>query len=728
MSEPAFLIAPPPAATYLPDDGNSDRRARVPRATIVHQVRGRVRLRIPLLRGNRRACRRIEHHLGGQEGIIEAKASERTASVVASFDSHLLGVADILRSIAEAFASTDGNNLYEEAPAAAGFIGGLASVGLSLLGAPPLLSMGVLALSAAPVFRRARHSLTVEKRLSVDVLDATAIGLLAARGNIVAAGLSTCLIEGGEYIRSLTARRTRRAVGDLLGESRANAWLVQGGRKVRVPAAKISVGDTVIVYSGQLIAVDGTVIVGRGSVDQKALTGESKPVEKKIGDRVYASTVLSDGKLYVKTEAVGNSTRAHRVADLLNTAPVQDTRMADHARIFADRLVLPTMLLSAGVFALTGNLNRAVSILLFDFASGIRVSAPTAVLASMASAARQGILLKGGRALEQLARSDTILFDKTGTLTLGQPTVTEVISYVGGVSEEGVLSLAAATERRLSHPVAQAIVRAAESRSINIPERTDSNFTIGLGVEAEVDGTTILVGDVRFMQRYGVSVNGAATNGNGSGHTAASNVLVARNGVLLGKIVYADVPRPEAKAVIDRLRALGFSQLIMVTGDEGDVAQSVGDILGLDSVEANVCPEDKANLVRGLQQNGHVVAVVGDGINDSPALAYADISISLKGGADIARETADIVLEDDLKGLVRAVELSRGTMNVVRQNLAIIGVPNVAGMALAATGLLGPLGATVMNNGSSIAAAANSLRPLRAGMHPISVSQGGQSA
>jgi Cu2+-exporting ATPase len=510
----------------------------------------------------------------------------------------------------------------------------------------------------------------------------------------------------------LTARKSRRAVADLLGERDAHAWVLLRGRKLRVPADKVRPGDTVIVYAGQLVVVDGSVIAGRGAVDQKTLTGESQPVAKKSGDRVYASTVLSDGKLYVRAEAVGSGTRAHKVAELLKTAPVQDTRVANHARRFADRLVTPTFLLGGALYVLTRDINRVLCVLLFDFASGIRVSAPTAVLASMTSAARQGILLKGGRALEQLARADTILFDKTGTLTLGVPTVQGAHSLATGVSDDEVLGLAAAAERRLSHPVAQAIVRAAEKQGLYIPERDDSRFTIGLGVEAEIDKATVLVGDGRFMALKGVDVHNGPSGNGAYQRATSSSVLVARDGRLLGVINYADVPRPEAREVIERLRAMGFRRLLMVTGDNGDVARRIGDDLSLDGVEANVFPEGKAALVRDLQRQGHVVAVVGDGINDSPALAFADVSISFKGGADIARETADIVLEDDLNGLVRAVEMSRQAMGLVRQNIGIIAVPNAGGMALASVGLLNPLGATALNNGSSIVAALNSLRPL----------------
>jgi Cu2+-exporting ATPase len=530
------------------------------------------------------------------------------------------------------------------------------------------------------------------------------------RGNLVAGAVSLSLIEAGEYVRSLTSRRSRRAVADLLAGVDPYAWVLRGRSKLRLPLAEVKAGDTVVVYPGQMIVVDGVVVAGKGEVDQKALTGESRPVAKKVDDQVFASTVLSDGKLYIRAEHVGVSTRAHRVAELMQSAPSSDTRVTNYARQVADRLVLPTFALSAGVYALTGDIGRATAVLLFDFATGIRVSAPTTILATMGAAARQGVIIKGGHAIEQLARADSILFDKTGTLTLGSPTVTRVVSFQPSVSEDEVLALAAAAERRLTHPVASAIVKAAEARRLIIPDRSDSQYTIGLGVEAVVEGATVHVGDERLMERNGITCLAKAANG--SFGTPCSSVLVAREGRLLGSISYADVPRREAKAVLAHLRRLGFKNMIMVTGDELEAAKGVASELGLDRVEANAFPEAKAALVRELQSKGHVVAVIGDGINDSPALAFADVSISFRNGSDIARETADIVLEDSLSGLPLAVELSRQSLTLIRQNIAIIGAPNVAGMALAATGAAGPLVATALNNGSSAVAALNGLRPL----------------
>ncbi|MPZ49741.1 MAG: cadmium-translocating P-type ATPase [Dehalococcoidia bacterium] len=673
-------------------------------------MKGRLRARIRRVKGDPALALRLESYLRRQDGVIEVRVGAATGSVVVLFDASVLSTADVMAAVRQGQAADSESSGEDPRPSVRPLLAGLLSAAAVLLEAPAAVSFGLLACAAGPLVKRATEALTRERKVTVDVLDLSAVGLLALRGNALAAGLSVALIEAGEYVRSLTSRRSRRAVADLLAGADPYAWVLRGHRKLRLAVSDVQPGDTVVVYSGQLIVVDGVVVAGRGQVDQKSLTGESRQVEKQVGGQVFASTVLSDGKLYIRAEHVGASTRAHRVAQLLQAAPSYDTRATNYARRFADRLVLPTFALSACVYALTGDAGRSVSILLFDFATGIRVSAPTTILATMAAAARRGVIIKGGRAIEQLARADSIIFDKTGTLTFGRPVVTRVVPLAAATLEEEVLALAAAAEKRLTHPVASAIVRAAEERNLAVPERDDSHFTIGLGVEALVNGSVVHVGDGRFMQQNGVS---ALPHLNGQGAASSDSlVLVARDGELLGAIYYADIPRREARDVIARLRQMGFRNLVMVTGDDEDAARPVAAALGLDEVRANVFPEDKAEIVRALQAKGHVVAVIGDGINDSPALAFADVSVSFRGGSDIARETADIVLEDSLAGLPLAVELSRRAMGLIQQNLAIVALPNVAGMAMAASGAAGPLLSTALNNGSSVAAALNGLRPL----------------
>ncbi len=590
---------------------------------------------------------------------------------------------------------------------------GAVGLGLALIGAPVWLTGVFIVASTSPVALRAARELA-RGRLSVDFLDALAIAVLAVRGSLGPASLSASLIAGGEYIRALTARRSRAALVDLFGTRGQLAWVIRNGRTEHLAAESLEVGDRVVVYPGEPVLVDGIVTGGEAMVDQKSLTGESKPVHKRLGDEVFASTFVTAGKLYVVAERVGRETRANRIVQLLEEAPIYDTAIANYAERFADRFVLPTLLAGTAIFAITRNPIRAAAVIVFDFATGVRVSVPTTVLAAMSAAAvRRNILIKGGRAIEQLARVDTIVFDKTGTLTSGTPRVIDVGSVDAAVDRDDVLALAAAVELRLTHPAAHAIVSAARERGIAIPERRASDYAIGLGVSAEVDGERVDVGNEQHLLRKGINVDECALEAAACmGKTGASTVFVARGGRTIGWIAYADIARSEAREVVRMLRESGVRRLVMVTGDQPDVAAAVAQEIGIDRIEAEVFPERKAEIVRALQERGHVVAVVGDGINDSPALGYADVSISLKDSSDIARESADVVLHGDLRGLAEAVDIARHTMRIIRDDLAIVAVPNAVGFALACVGVVSPTMATALNNGSAVAAALNGLRPL----------------
>ncbi|HUX88166.1 MAG TPA: heavy metal translocating P-type ATPase, partial [Chloroflexota bacterium] len=540
-----------------------------------------------------------------------------------------------------------------------------------------------------------------------------AVGLMASLGDLRGAALMCGLVHLGEEIRERTARRSQSAALDMQTALGQSAWLVRDGEKIRVLVSELSVSDVVVAYPGDLIPVDGIVVDGTATVDQKTLTGEPIPVLRTKDDRVFAGTVISDGKLYVQAEAVGASTRAGWIVRVLEENPVIDSRAASYAHRFADRLVGPTFALAGVSLALTGNPAHAAAILIVDFATGIRVSAPTSIMATLAQAARHGVLIKSGRAIELLASADVVLFDKTGTLTLGEPEVAKVVSLNRRFPPEQVLALAAAAERRLRHPTATAIVRHAERLGIAIPQRDELSYTPGLGVVARVGRRDVRVGSTRFMDAAGYDVgrlNGKVSRLKEGG---LSLVYVAVGGTLAGIITYQDPIREESAPVLEQLRRRGINETLIVTGDDSVSAHTVAATLGIGRVHAGVLPDEKAAITRALRAEGHVVAVVGDGINDSPALAAADVSISLSHASDVARETADVLLMDsDLWGLVRAIDLARQCVGLINQNLIVVGVPNAAALALATVGGISPVGSTLLNNGSTVVAALNSLRPL----------------
>jgi len=579
-------------------------------------------------------------------------------------------------------------------------------------GLPALVTRILLTASVAPIASRALHTALEERKFGVDALDGTAATLMIANGRLVEAGFMTALISIGEFIREMTARRCERLVNDLLGLSGRFAWLVKGRKRICVPADEVRVGDICVVYPGDMVPVDGVVIRGEASIDQSKLTGESIPVDVSIGDNVMAATVAVEGKIYIRCEAIGSATKAGKVLESISSAPISETRIQNYAGVVADRMVVPIFISAAVCFGVTRNLIRLMSMLIFDFSTGIRIAAPTAVLASMHRAGQRGILVKSGAALEKLATVDAIVFDKTGTLTSGEPRVTDVIS-ISNFTPEQILTLAAAVEERLNHPASRAIVRHAVHSGITIPHRGESSHLRGMGVKAEVDGYMITVGSKRLMEFESIDTKNMRQAETSLMKMGESVAYVAIDGVAAGLITYSDKLRPESQEAIKQLKRLGVKKLIMATGDSEAAANAIASACGIDEVIARAFPEQKAELVKRLKDEGFMVAVIGDGINDSPALAHADVAISLHGGTEAARHGADVVLTDaDLRRLPEAVKIARSCMALVRQNLSLAVIPNSAGLGLAAFGLVGPAGATLLNNGSAIAAALNSLRPL----------------
>lgn len=703
---------------------------------VVHQVRGRVRLRIPEIKNWEGLRSWAEGPMAGELGIQSFRVNPWISTVVIYYDSDQQGVLDgllttlaffPLSAIPEATEAPPAQSLAEAAKqvwegisqiiytpnnfaiSSVALIGSVLSPGLAPLVLP------LVCISSLSSVKRAWEVLREEKRLNVDSLDTVAIVVSVGRGQIFTAAFITWMISLGDWIRDKTAGKSRRVLKELLEFQASKAWVLRNRKVIRVAASSVRAGETVIVYPGELIPVDGVVVRGAATVDQKTVTGESLPVERTSGQDVFASTVLREGKLRVRATRVGSETTAAQIVHLIESAPIGETRIQNYAERFGDRLVAPALLLSGGLYAATRNLDRLLSMLIIDYGTGIRVAAPTAVLAAMTQAARQGILIKSGAHMEKLASVDTLVFDKTGTLTHGSPEVKGVISFDERFfPERKILALAAAAEARLKHPVSRALVAKAEAEGIEIPERNDSHFEIGLGVEARINGYYVHIGNERFFSKNNISIGTALRNSSEAASKGWSTLLFAVDGVLKGLIPYADRVRRESRQVVQTLQNLGIKDIAMITGDNERTARAVSGQLGISSCFAETLPAYKAELVRDLQKKGRVVGMVGDGINDSPALAHADIGIAMKHGADVARETADVVLmEDSLWKLVAAVELSRNAMRTVRQNYAIIASLNTLALLLAIPqGLISPNTSALISNGSAILASLNAIRPV----------------
>jgi heavy metal translocating P-type ATPase len=504
------------------------------------------------------------------------------------------------------------------------------------------------------------------------------------------------------------------AIRELLEFEVKSAYVIRNGAVVSIPSSELAVGDEVVVYPGGMIPVDGEIMAGRALIDQKSITGEGLPVTRGTGEAAFAATVIRDGQLTIRTTRVGADTTAGQIVRLVESAPIGDTRMQNHAVRLADRLVLPELVLATGTAALSADFNRFLSLVIVDYGTGIRVAAPTAVLASMTHAARTGIIIKSGRHLERLAEIDTVVFDKTGTLTHGTPAVLDVLTYQDHITPRHLLGLAAAAETKLRHPVAEALRSKAKELAANIPECDETQYRLGLGVEGQVNGYYLHVGNERFMRQSGIAVNKAAADRAALDEQGYSCLFIAIDGAIAGLVPYSDEIRPESRSVLERLRAMGVKNSVMLTGDNAVVARAVGHRLGLTRCFADMLPADKAVAIQELQREGNVVAMVGDGINDSPALSYADVGIAMKHGAEVAHESADVVLmEDSLWKLVKAVEISRGAVHLIKQNYAIVAGMNTIALALALPGgLISPTMTALISNGSAILAALNGLRPI----------------
>jgi Cu2+-exporting ATPase len=598
----------------------------------------------------------------------------------------------------------------------------------------PLLKLtaaGVFSACVWPIALRAQKSVCQDRKLNIDCLDLMAIALGTIQGKLITPALMMTLHGIGDVLREQTARSTAMQTADLLDAIGHFAWVIRNGQTIQIKSDRVKPGETVLVYPGEQIPVDGTVTQGQATVDQQQLTGESMPIVAGVDTYVYASTLVRSGKLRLTAKKVGNQTRAAASLDLLNQAPVHDTRMANYAEKIAEHLILPVLGLGAVVLMTTRDPARVAAIFTLDFVTGIRLSIPTAFLGALNHTTRHGILVRSGRTLEQLAQVDTIVFDKTGTLTQGDIQLSDVTTVSDGLPSDRVLQLAAAAEQRITHPVAEAIVRAAGDRGLTIPTRQDWHYEVGSGVRAEIDGQTVLVGSPKFLQAEGIDLEPSTTNCqqsttllskgefrgdfvNSPDNSEQSGIYVACDGQFQGKLCYADPLRADSATLISRLRELGL-EVHLLTGDSQLRAEAVAEELGIPSacVHGSAFPEAKARLIRDLHRAGKTVAFVGDGLNDSVALAYADVSVSFEDGSQVARETADVVLmNNDLSALLEAIAIAQDTERLISQNTALVVAPNLLALGLATTVGLNPLIATVIHNGSAIAAGLNSLRPL----------------
>ena len=599
------------------------------------------------------------------------------------------------------------------------------SLGLAILSGPlslpPLAVGGFIIISAHLSFKRAWDGLKKERKINVDFLDGLAVLLHSLEGFLLGPAMMITMIEGGEAVRDATQRIAHSSNTDLVSSLQSDVRLLTDEGEVIVSSFDLNAGDRVSFLPGDKIPIDGVIETGEASLDVVKLTGESVPRHSGPGDEILAGFIVLEGNIIVTTSAVGDDTRVGQITKMIESAPVFDTRVGNFAANIANRFVMPTLAL-AGVSLLlsAGNIAQAASLLMFDLGTGLRVSVPTAIMAALTRAGSQGLLIRSGRALEQLVDIDVVVFDKTGTLTEGHPSVVhfqifddrgEVLSNPSKERIHELLQLSTSLEQGLNHPIAKAIRDFAEREQADVIDCDSWDYRVGRGVCATVNGRQILLGNSKLLEDEGVPIPDFEAD---QSLNVATPIYLAQDGHLVGIHYALDQIRPDTRDMISELHRRGI-EAHMLTGDISAVAHAVAKDIGLkpDEVHADALPDQKAELVQKFTSQGKKVVFVGDGINDSAALAYADVSVSFASGSDLARETADIVLTNDrVSDLIVAQDLARHTFALVKQNIGIVGVPNLSALVIGTFLPVSPIAAVFLNNGSCLVAAANAIRAL----------------
>jgi heavy metal translocating P-type ATPase len=575
----------------------------------------------------------------------------------------------------------------------------------------PFSHVSVIGITAAliggyPIFKEAFENI-VERKMTMELSMTIALLAALAIGEFFTALVITAFVLAAEVLEGLTVGRGRRAIQSLLDFLPRTATVRRNGEALEIASDQVKVGDTVIVKPGGHIPVDGIVLGGRSFVEQAAITGEAMPVEKTQGDVVYAGTINQSGALEIGAQKLGRDTTFGKIIEAVeraekSRAPIQKTadRLAGYLVYFALGAAVLT-------FIITHNIRSTISVIIVAGACGIAAGTPLAILGAIGRAAHHGAIVKGGLYLEALAAVDTVLLDKTGTLTFGTPQIREVVS-ANGFTERQIVAAASIAERKSEHPLAKAVIARATELAIPLADPDEFSYTPGRGVRVSYRGEEILVGSRALLTQH--DITSIPINGNGT--DGASEVYVARGGQLLGTIRIADVLRPEAKNAVAAMRQMGL-KTVLLSGDTQGVTSSVGHDLGVDEAVGELLPEQKAKWVSGLRSKNRKVAMVGDGINDAPALVEANVGIAMGSGTDVARESSDVILiGSDLSKLVETLRIARRCHRIIMQNFVGTLVVDSIGVGMAAFGFLNPLLAAFIHVTSELTFILNSTRLL----------------
>ena len=688
------------------------------KCTILHEGKGRMRVHVEKVRMTLHRADVLEAYLNHNDAIVHAAVYERTGDVVITYTGKRTAAIAVLASykfdVAEYDAlvtSADSRRLNREYQDKMFDL--VAGRALRKLFLPAPLDAAYTAFrSIRFLWKGVRCAL--HRKLEVEVLDALSIGVSLLRGDFATAGSVMFLLNLGSLLEEWTRKKSLDDLARSMALNVDKVWVRSQGTEVLVPLTKVRSGDEVVVRSGNMIPLDGTVLEGEAMVNQAALTGEAMPVRKAEGSTLYAGTVVEEGECVFIAKAEGGSNRYDKIVAMIEESEKLKSSTENRALVLADKLVPWCLGATVVTYLLTRNATRAISCLMVDFSCALKLSMPLAVLSAMRECGSYHITVKGGKYLEALSQADTIVFDKTGTLTRATPQVVEVVPF-SGCNEREVLQLAACLEEHFPHSMANAVVRAAKERGISHEEmHSEVEYIVAHGIASRVGGERVVIGSHHFVfEDEKCTIPTAEQQKFDALKPAYSHLYMAASGQLVGVICISDPLRPEAAAVLNGLRALGIRNTVMMTGDSERTAAAIAKQVGVDRFFAEVLPEDKANFVQQAKAEGHTVVMIGDGINDSPALSAADIGIAINSGAAIAREIADVTIKaDSLEELVALKAIANSLQKRVHANYRFVLTFNSALIALGALGILQPASSAMLHNLSTIGISLKSMTNL----------------
>ena len=688
------------------------------RATIVHESRGRMRLRLRQKTMTLRQADLLETWLKTQPWTKEAVVHERTGCVIVTYtggrETVLAALGGFTWAGAESSVTLPGHSTRElNREFQEKLVGKVLMKGAAALFLPAPLRIARVVWHMVPFLHKGLRCLG-RRKIKVELLDALSIGISVGRRDFGTAGMVMFLLEIGELLEDWTRKKSVADLAESLSLHVDRVWLKTEAGEVLTPIGQVQPGDRVVVRAGGVIPLDSVVAEGEVTVNQASLTGESVPVAKRPGGAVYAGTVVEEGECVLEVKQASGQGRYDQIVEMIQRSEQMKSAAEAKASGLADKLVPYTFAGSLLSLALTRNVTRALSVLMVDFSCALKLAMPLAVLSAMREAGREHITVKGGKFLEAVAKADTIVFDKTGTLTHACPRVAKVIPF-HGKDETEMLRLAACLEEHFPHSMANAVVEEARRRGLNHEERhAKVEYLVAHGIASSVDGEQVRIGSAHFIfEDEKVIIPEGEQAKFDALPPEYSQLYLAIDGVLSAVICISDPLRKEAKDVLSTLRDLGVKNAVMLTGDSPRTAAAIAKELGVDDFRAGVLPADKAEYVAAMRREGHTVLMVGDGINDSPALSEADAGIAISDGAAIAREIADITIAaDSLWELVRLRQLAMALMHRIQNNYRFVIGFNGALIGLGVAGILPPTTSAMLHNLSTLGVSLHSMSAL----------------